>query len=268
MSAIQQAVAQRDAQQPTIAAFIASLTPEIQRSLPKGMDGDRITRLALTCVRKTPELAECSRDSFAGALLTASAHGLEPGVNDEAYLVPYKGEATLIIGYQGYVKLFWQHPLAAQLSAHVVYANDEFEYSYGLNPTLHHKPARGDRGPIECYYGTAGLTTGAKVFVVLTTAEVKALRGGKEGPSGRIIDPMKWMERKTVLRQLFKLLPKSVSMAAAIAADERPGSELHRELMQAAAPALQVLDGDVVDSTTGEITSGPTWPATAQPADA
>jgi recombination protein RecT len=192
----------------------------MHRALPKHMDADRLARLALTVVRQSdieahkarkPEnsLARCTPESFAGALLTAAALGLEPGVNQEAYLVPYKGECTLIVGYQGFAKLFWQHPLAKHLDAHAVHAKDDFDYAYGLAQYLRHKPAKGERGKITHYYAVAELSTGASAFVVLTADEVKKLRGGKVGPSGNIPDPMHWMERKTALRQLVKLLPKS-----------------------------------------------------------
>src|SRR5690606_2858516 len=124
---------EQNKQPASIATLIQQMQPEIQRALPKGMDGDRIARLALTVVRQTPKLAQCSPASFAGSLLTAAALGLEPGVNGEAYLVPYKNECQLIIGYQGYAKLFWQNPLARHLDAQAVYANDEFDYEYGLN---------------------------------------------------------------------------------------------------------------------------------------
>jgi recombination protein RecT len=205
------------------------MVPEIQRAVPKHLDGDRIARLALTALRKDPKLAQCSEQSFAGALLTAAALGLEIGVNDEAYLAPYKGEATLIVGYKGYAKLFYQHPLAQYLTAEVVYANDEFEYAKGLDPYLTHKPAKGDRGEIVAYYAAARLTTGAKDFVVLTPEECKKLRGGKVGSNAGIPDPMHWMERKTAVRQLVKLLPKSTSLARAVESDEIVGSALYRQ---------------------------------------
>jgi recombination protein RecT len=190
-------IAARTDDNPSVAQYITRLQPEIARALPKGMNADRIARLALTVVRQSdiearkarkPEnsLANCTPESFAGALLTASALGLEPGVNGEAYLVPYKGECTLIVGYQGFAKLFWQHPLAKHLDAHAVYERDEFDYAYGLNQYLRHKPARGDRGKITDYYAVAELSTGATAFVVLSADEVKKLRGGKVGPSGKI----------------------------------------------------------------------------------
>jgi len=244
---IQNAVAQqtenRQVAAQTITQFISALQPEIARALPRHLDADRIARLALTAVRKSDmearkrnkpneSLANCTPESFAGALLTAAALGLEPGVNGEAYLVPYKGECTLIVGYQGFVKLFWQSPMAKHIDAQAVYENDEFEYQYGLHPDLKHKPAMKDRGKVIAYYAVATLSTGASAFVVLSADEVKALRGGKVGTSGQIADPQRWMERKSVLRQLVKLLPKATALDTVAKVDERTGTELHAELIK------------------------------------
>jgi len=237
----------------TIGSMIQSLRPEIGRALPRGMDADRMARLALTVLRQTPKLAECSPQSFAGSLLTAAALGLEPGVNGEAYLVPYKRECQLIIGYQGYAKLFWQNPLARHLDAQAVYSNDEFDYEYGLNPMLRHKPATGDRGTIVYYYAVATLSTGGSAFVVLTPAEVKKLRGGKVGTSGNIDDPMRWMERKTVLRQLVKTLPRSTMLNAAMTVDEELGTSLRS---RKAAESI-VADEQVDDTIDGEVVEDP-----------
>ena len=231
---------EQNAEKPSLAAYLKAMMPEIQRALPKGMDADRIARLALTVVRQSEiqaqtsgrpqmSLTACSPASFAGALMTAAALGLEPGVNGEAYLVPYKRECQLIIGYQGYAKLFWQNPLARHLDAQAVHENDEFDYGYGTDPFLRHKPARGDRGEIIYYYAVASLATGGTAFVVLTPDEVKKLRGGKVGTSGNIDDPMRWMERKTALRQLIKTLPRSTMLNHALVADEALGTSLRAQ---------------------------------------
>ena len=271
------AVAKADGKdsKPTVATFIRNLQPELARALPKHMDADRIGRLALTVVRQSmrekdkgnarESLADCTPESFAGALLTSAALGLEPGVNGECYLVPYKGECTLIVGYQGYAKLFYQHQLAKNLDAQAVYEHDDFDYAYGTSPFLKHRPALGDRGKVIAYYAVANLSTGASAFVVLTPDEVKDLRGGKVGTKGQIADPQRWMERKTALRQLVKLLPKSANLSAALAVDEQPGTVLaERGVAQSiadddAVPALppainsdDVPDG--VDPVTGEVT--------------
>jgi recombination protein RecT len=256
---------------PTIGQFIQNLRPEIARALPKHMDADRVARLALTVVRKDQSLARCKPESFAAALLTASALGLEPGVNGEAYLVAYKGECTFIAGYQGYAKLFWQHPLAQHLDAQAVHENDYFDYAYGLDPYLKHKPALTDRGKVVAYYAVAGLTSGARIFVVLSPEEVKALRGGKTGSSGGIADPMHWMERKTALRQLFKLLPKSPLLARALNADEKTGSELAAEPVLTVEPAALpagvdengVVHGTLDETGGADPATDAAWPETA-----
>lgn len=284
MTTTQQAVARQAERKPTVTEYIGRLIPELQRAAPKGMDGDRIARLALTVVRKDRALQECDPYSFAGALLTAAALGLELGTG-EAHLIAYGRECTFIPDFKGLAKLFYQHPLARHLDCQVVYANDEFDYVYGLDPFLKHKPARGDRGAIEAYYAVASLSTGARAFVVLSPEECKALRGGKVGPDKRFKggDPMHWMERKTALKQLMKLLPKSTTLQQALDADERTGSELQREMAITAEPTTaiesgvtQTPDAGPVDTATGEVVhegtvedpDEPSWPDVAQPADA
>lgn len=255
---VSSAIAKRDEANRAVATMVQRLRPELARALPAHMNADRVARIALTLIRKDPDgLGQCDPASFAGALLTAAALGLEPGVNDEAYLVAYKRECTLIVGYQGFAKLFWQSPLAKHLDAQAVFEADDFDYAYGLDPFLRHKPAKGDRGSIVAYYAVATLTNGASAFVVLSPEEVRALRGGREGPSGKIPDPQHWMEKKTVLRQLVKLLPKSAELHRALKSDERAGRELHAELVgERQAPVLTAAPpavADRVDTATGEV---------------
>ena len=246
-------VEQHRPQPRTVAQTITHFAPMIAEALPKHLDPDRFTRLALTTLRKTPQLQACQPESFVGALLTASALGLEPDVNGECYLVPYKRECTLIIGYQGIAKLFWQHPLSDRLSAEYVCANDHFDFRKGTNPYIEHRPAIGNRGPVIAYYAIIGLKNGATWFDVFTPEQIKALRGNVR--ASNIKDPEHWMERKTALKQVLKLAPKATALGQVQALDEKPGS------MQAAAQVSQVVNnppsadvpGEVVDEATGEV---------------
>lgn len=242
------------AQTGTTAQLLKVLTPEIQRALPKGMDADRIARLVLTEIRKNPKLAECTQQSFAGALLTASALGLEPGVNGECYLVPYKDnkrrvvDCQLIVGYQGIVKLFWQHPLADYVAAEWVGSNDTFRYVKGLNPILEHTEAKGDRGVPVFYYAIVRAKGRQAQWNVFSPEEIQKLRRGKVGPSGDIPDPQHWMERKTALKQVLKLAPKSTRLDMAIKADEASGAELSRSMdIPAIAESPEYIDGEFED---------------------
>jgi len=119
-----------------------------------------------------------------------------------------------------------------------VYERDEFDWAKGTSPYLKHKPYRGEggRGKVIFYYAAVSLSTGGSHFVVLTPDEVKALRSGKVGPSGNIADPMRWMERKTAIRQVLKPMPKSSQLSQAIVSDEREGAELYVERLAETQP--------------------------------
>jgi recombination protein RecT len=63
---------------------------------------------------------------------------------------------------------------AAILSTEVVYDNDTFNYSLGLNPTLSHVPTAGDRGGIKGVYCIAkNLMAHEKLFIYLTKEDIE-----------------------------------------------------------------------------------------------
>ena len=67
-------------------AMLKAFLPEIQRALPKHLDGDRMSRIALTAFRRTPKLADCDPRSVFAAVIQASQLGLEPDTLGRAYL--------------------------------------------------------------------------------------------------------------------------------------------------------------------------------------
>jgi len=251
------------------AQLLKVLTPEIARALPKGMDADRIARLVTTAIRKSRNakaagtakhsLDECTQESFAGSLLTASALGLEPDVNGECYLIPYRDnrrrvvECQLQIGYQGIVKLFWNHPRAQGVKCEAVYSNDTIiEFTKGTGGKFTYRPTFGDRGEVVCYYAEVTIAgVSEPLWDVFTPDQIKNLRRGKVGPSGDIKDPERWMERKTALKQVLKLAPKTPRLDAAIRADERTGTELSRsqaiELPSAVEQTPDYIEGEFDD---------------------
>lgn len=209
-------------QKPTMAQQIERMKPEIARALPKHMDADRIARIALTLIRKNPDLANCTTESFLGALMTCSQLGFEPGSpTQEAFIVPYNGEASFQLGYQGMVTLFYQHPMASSVKVETVRENDYFEHEEGLEERLIHRPfAGGPRGKAVAYYSVARLINGGRTFKVMYPSEVEERRQkmrSKNSPAWR--ENYDEMAKKTVLRNHFKALPKSAELARALAHD-------------------------------------------------
>lgn len=258
---------------PTIGQFIDQMKGEIARALPKHLDADRLARIVLTEVRRTPLLARCTQPSFGGAIMTCAQLGLEPGVTGEAYLLPFKNgkmsreaghdiyEVQLIIGYQGMAKLFWQSPLAKSLDAQAVYENDDFDFAYGLEPRLSHRPSLADdRGKPVAYYGVATLSNGGSAFIVMSPADIEKIRARSKAGE-RYDSPWKTdydaMARKTCLRQLFKLLPKSAVLAQAIAQDGAVRTDWSEDAID--------IQPEYPDAVPGEVER---TDATARPADA
>lgn len=245
---------------------LEKMQAEIAKVLPKYIDPARVVRIATSAIRKSPDLAECSPVSLGGAVLMAATLGLEMNTpTQEAYLIPRREDgawqATMQVGYQGWCKLWWQHPRADTLDAVAVYPNDEFEWQRGTDPRIFHRERPDKRGPEDeptHFYATATLIGSSRPsFEVLTAAEVKAIRGGKEGPQGRIADPQRWMERKVALRQLLKIMPKSTTAALAVNSDDRSG----RELLPQAAERVAAERVDQQPET-AEGANGSEWPAT------
>lgn len=192
------------------------------RVLPGSMSPERFARLVLTECRKNPGLLRCSPVSLLGAAMTAAQLGLEPGPLQHCYLVPRKGEVTFQLGYRGMIELALRGGGMRSIDAHVVGANDEFEYAYGTDAYLHHVPNLDDPGPDRCVYAVAQLRDGGTPFVVLSIAEVERRRNRSSAP-----DSPAWtndrpaMMRKTAIRALEPYLPKSAELALALNLDER-----------------------------------------------
>lgn len=210
--------------------LIEEMKPEIGRALPKHMDPDRVARIAMTLARSTPALLQCTPQSFLGALMTASQLGLEPGPLGEAYLVPYGRVCTFIPGYKGLIKLAWQSNQMKNIDAHVVYENDDFDFAYGLDPFLHHKPTRKTRGEITEVYACASFLNGGSAFVVMSIDDVEAIRKrSKASQNGPWVTDWNAMAQKTGIKQLSKFLPMSTDLrqfAQAISLDGTARSDV------------------------------------------
>lgn len=215
---------------------------ELGRALPEHMNPERLARIALTCIRLNPKLGQCTPESFMGALFTAAQIGIEP-VAGRAYILPFKNnrkkpdgtwhsimEAQFLLGYKGLAELFYRHEKAVDLAWGIVHEGDDFSYELGSNATLRHKPALTGRGKPIAYWVMATLKSGGKPFAVMSREDCRA-HGLKHSKSvnrekTEFLDGSPWitnfdvMALKTVLVQLAKLLPLSVEVQRAIAADE------------------------------------------------
>lgn len=212
-----------------VAAFFEANRGSIAAVLPKHMTPDRLMKVALHAIRTTPALQDCTAKSLFGAVVQASQLGLEPNtILGHAYLVPFKNKKTgtadvqLIAGYKGLIDLARRSGQIESIAAHAVHANDEFDFCYGLQEELTHRPSMGaDRGPIVAFYAVAKLKGGAHAFEVMSRADVDQVMKATQsrGQWGPWKDHYTEMGRKTVIRRLAKYLPLSIEFATLAALD-------------------------------------------------
>lgn len=186
--------------------------PQIAMALPKHLTPERMFRVAMTAVQKSPALLDCDPISLIGAIIQASQLGLEPdGVLGAAYLVPYGKQVQLIPGYRGLMDLARRSGYVLTIYAEPVYSGDEFRLTLGLDKDLQHTPAKGDRGEFVGAYAVAKLRDGTREFVWMTKTEIDAIRRrSKASGSGPWVTDYVEMAKKTAIRRLCKTLPRSV----------------------------------------------------------
>jgi recombination protein RecT len=225
-------------------ALVEKLKGQIALALPRHMTAERMARIVLTDMRRVPKLMQCTQQSLAGAIMAAAQLGLEPGNGlGHAYLLPFDKrakvqgkwetvatECQLIIGYRGMIDLARRSGQIISLSARAVHENDHFMYRYGLDETVEHIPADGDRGRLTYVYAVAKLKDGGVQFEVLSKTEVdKARDASKASSSGPWVDHYEEMAKKTAIRRLFKYLPVSVEMSRAVSLDEQAEAGIPQE---------------------------------------
>jgi len=121
----------RDTQFDNVRKFITSpkAMEAIAMALPKHMTPDKMARVVITAITRTPKLLDCTPQSIMRAVIEASQLGLMPdGVLGHGYILPYKKTAVFIPGYKGLLDLARRSGELSWVQAHVVYENDEFSY--------------------------------------------------------------------------------------------------------------------------------------------
>jgi len=214
-------IARRDTTVENWLASPATLS-QLRAALPSHFAPERMARLALTSLRTVRGLAECNPASIMACVMTASQLGLEPGVLGSCYLIPRKGEATFLIGYQGLLDLIRRSGKVTSIASRVVYETDRFEIDYAASVPFTHKPdLRRKDNRILGFYCHATLAGGEHLFEWMPLHEVNAIRGrSQSGSSGPWATDFSEMGKKTVLRRAAKYLPRSIEFSDALAADD------------------------------------------------
>lgn len=265
---------------------VVNMQSQFALALGDKRTAERFMRVALTALSRppaypgAPSLADSTRESLLGGLITCAQLRLEP--NDPrglAYLIPFRNnreqsvEAQLVIGYKGLVDLAYRSGQIKTLVAESVHEHDHFTFTRWPR-TMSHQDAPGDRGEVIGYYAAVEYHGGGQDFLHMTVAEVEQWRDlhskGARKRNGDLDPHSPWqknpheMGKKTCLRRLAKMMPLSVEdLRVGLAVDGSVQTNLEplpNDVLLASQPAALEAspdDGepDGVDAVTGAVLS-------------
>lgn len=235
--------------QATMKSMVKAALPQFTNALPAAIKPERFQSMVITAVNQNPKLLACDPVSVIAAALQSAQLGLEPNTPlGQAYLIPYeerrknetsgRWETARTVcnfqpGYRGLITLAFRSGELQCIDAQEVYANDLFEYEYGMDMHLRHVPAgfdrkRPDEKPVY-YYAVYRLKNGGCGMQVMSYEDVlehakkfsKTYSSYKGTFSGPWKDNFNAMAKKTVLLKLMKYMPMATDtpLARAVAAD-------------------------------------------------
>jgi recombination protein RecT len=252
--------AMEPAKPPTVTQMVWNQRAEVERALPTHLkgNGEAYARALMTVIKQTPKLAVCDQRTILGGLMVASSLGLEFGPLGHCYLVPYKNkgrdEAQFQLGYKGKIDLAWRSGKLRSIAAREVCEGDEFDFDYGLDDRLHHKPnVRAERGPAYAWYGVAKFTDGGHHFVVLSKEQVEAHRQHSKSKDSQF-SPWKTsysqMAMKSCIHEMTPYLPLTTEVLREMGMDDITvrGSSIDDLEFEDGFETGEILDDTVVDA--------------------
>lgn len=214
---------------PSMQQYIKQMENEIKKALPSVLTPERFTRIVLSALSSNPKLAETTPQSFLGAMMTAAQLGMEPNTPlGQAYLLPYWNsrnncyECQFQLGYKGLLDLAYRSGDISVVQSQVVYENDEFSYSYGLEPELKHIPAKADRGDPTHVYAVFRTKSDGFGYEVASIEDIRthAQRYSKSFGNGPWQTNFEEMAKKTVLKRVLKYAPLKSEFVRKLVQDE------------------------------------------------
>lgn len=188
----------------------------------------------LTEIKRSPKLLQAYQQNpnslFASIIFCAQLGLIPSDTLGEFYLIPYdiKNHGMTIkpiIGYQGLVSILLRSKVITNIWAESVHESDDFEYSLGLSPNLHHVPLDPIRNAstLTHVYVVAQLSNGTKQFKVMSRGELLQMISTFKVKNDLYFsntDSQFWMLKKLALKQLAKVLPKDYLSSMATKFDD------------------------------------------------
>lgn len=189
------ATGQAEKPQPGILALLEN--PKVAKGMAavagKYLAPDKMLRLCINAVHKTPDLLKCNPKSVLGAMMASAALDLEPNTpQQQAFLIPYKRsmkvdgqwietyDCQFQIGARGFRTLAYRSPRIKLLEAEAIHERDIWKHRLGSQAMLEYEKALANRGELIGAFSYARLEGGFESAVVLPLEEILKIRNRSE----------------------------------------------------------------------------------------
>lgn len=219
-------------------------------ALPQWLSVDRILRTIFSTAVQNPKIMDCTKESILSSVMNMCQLGIEP-LMGRGHLIPYSNskkiggqykkflECQFQIGYQGLIDLARRSGTISDVYAHIVYENDDFNISFGLDKDIIHRPwymfperQEGGSGKIIGAYAVWKLKDGTKHPEFMPIVDIYKRRDGsqayqyaiknKDNKGAQDTPWIKWEEEmilKTVIKHSAKMVPASIEFMGAVELD-------------------------------------------------
>mgnify|MGYP003138317642 CR=1 FL=1 len=183
---------------------------------------ERFVDNVLASISKVERLAECTPASFYKAAHQCALLNLQPGHFGHIYLVPFKTQATIMVGYKGLIELAMRHPNVLRIKADLIYRDDFFSEDIAEMRIEHSRSLVGDRSDDAIVGACCRIWLrdfAEPTILTLNRQQIERVRNLSRAATGNF-----WtkhygaMARKTVIRALLNggEIPMSTQLRDAI----------------------------------------------------
>jgi len=199
--------------------IVAPQYQELGAVLGTGERGlNRFCRIAVTAIQDNPKLLLCNHMSLRLSVMHCAMMQLEPSMGQVA-IVPRGGVARAELMYQGMIELLLDTGKITKVWAAIAYEGDMFTHVLGTDPRIEHEPADVTTDKWTHAYAVAKLIDGDTQFVAMRYDEVMVIKDKTPASMKGARTPWNTdegeMAKKTAIRRLWKILPKTKRAAAA-----------------------------------------------------
>ena len=154
---------------------------------------DKMLRLCINAVHKTPDLLKCDPKTVLGAMMASAALDLEPNtVQQQAFLIPYKRnkkvgdewvatyDCQFQIGARGFRTLAYRSPRISSIEAGSIRVGDHFKNRIGRGGGFEYEMSLTERGALTGAWSYVTLKDGGELTCVLPLEEILKIRARSE----------------------------------------------------------------------------------------